>query len=166
MSVSVAPPTFSWATPPASLASRSCSFSRSYSLSVLLDFAADHSQRPSTAFLSPAPSVIVVFSASILTFLHRPRSAELDVFELNAKVLEDRLAAGQGGDVFEHGFAAVAVARRLDGTDLQDALELVEHQGRQRLAFDIFRDDEQRLFLLGDSSSSGIRLRTLVTLSS
>ena len=102
------------------------------------------------AFLSPAPSVIVVFSASILTFLARPRSRELDVLELDAQVLEDRLAAGQDGDVFEHGLAAVAVARGLDGAHLQDALELVEHQRRQGLAFDVLGDDEQRLFLLGD----------------
>ena len=105
---------------------------------------------------------MVVFSASILTFLARPRSRELDVLELDAQVLEDRLAAGQDGDVFEHGLAAVAVAGRLDRAHLQDALELVEHQRRQRLAFDVLGDDEQRLFLLARSvSSSGIRFLAL-----
>ena len=102
------------------------------------------------AFLSPAPSVMVVFSASILTFLARPRSRQLDVLQLDAQVLEDRLAAGQGGDVFQHGLAAIAVARGLDGADLQDALELVDHQRGQGIAFDVLGDDEQRLFLLGN----------------
>ena len=102
------------------------------------------------AFLSPAPSVIVVFSASILTFLARPRSVELDVLELDAEVLEDRLAAGESRDVFEHRLAAIAVARRLHRAHLQDALELVDDQRRQGFAFDVLGDDEQRLFLLGD----------------
>ena len=39
---------------------------------------------------------------------------ELDVFELDAEVFEDRPAAGQHRDVFEHGLAAIAVARGLD----------------------------------------------------
>src|SRR5712691_3083824 len=39
---------------------------------------------------------------------------ELEVLELDAEVLGDRLAAGQDRDVFQHGLAAVAVARRLD----------------------------------------------------
>ena len=36
---------------------------------------------------------------------------EADVLQLDAQRLEDRLAAGQDGDVLEHGLAAVAVAR-------------------------------------------------------
>ena len=150
ISVSVAAPTLTWATPPASLASRSCSFSRSYSLSVVLDLAADH--------LDPALDGLLVAGAFgdgrvlgvDLDLLGPAQVAELDVLELDAQVLEDGLAAGQGGDVFEHGLAAVAVARRLDRADLEDALELVEHQGRQGVAFDVLGDDEQRLFLLGD----------------
>ena len=94
---------------------------------------------------------MVVFSASTLTFLARPRSSELDFFAASMpQVLEDRLAAGQDRDVFQHRLAAVAVAGRLDGADLQDALELVEHQSGQRLALDVLGDDEQRLLLLGD----------------
>jgi hypothetical protein len=44
---------------------------------------------------------------------------ELDVLELDAEILADHLAAGEDGDVLEHGLAAVAEARRLDGADLQ-----------------------------------------------
>ena len=71
--------------------------------------------RPWMSAFLPAPSMIVVLSLSILTFLARPRSVERDVFQLDAEVLEDGLAAGQDGDVFEHGLAAIAVAGRLDG---------------------------------------------------
>ena len=58
--------------------------------------------------------MIVVLSLSIVTFLAWPRSSQADVLELDAQVLEDRLAAGQDGDVLEHGLAAVAVAGGLD----------------------------------------------------
>ena len=57
-----------------------------------------------------------VLSLSILTFLQRPRSLSLNVFELDAEVLEDGLAAGQNGDVLQHGLAAIAVAGGLDGS--------------------------------------------------
>jgi transposase len=39
---------------------------------------------------------------------------------------------------------------RLDRTDLQHALQPVDHQRRQGLAFDVFGDDQQRLAHLGD----------------
>ena len=75
---------------------------------------------------------------------------ELDVLEVDAQVLEDRLAAGQDGDVAEHGLAAIAVAGGLDGRDLEDAAQLVDDQGRQRLALDVLGDDQERLVGLGD----------------
>ena len=43
---------------------------------------------------------------------------ERDAFELDAQVFEDRLAAGQDGDVFEHGLAAIAVAGALTAQHL------------------------------------------------
>ena len=49
------------------------------------------------------------------------------------------------GDVFEHRLAAVAKARRLDGSNLQAAAQLVDDQRRKRLAFNVLRDDQQRL---------------------
>ena len=70
---------------------------------------------------------------------------ERDVLELDAEVFGDQLAAGEDGDVFEHGLAAVAEARRLDGRDLEAAAQLVDDERGQRLAFDVLGDDEQRL---------------------
>ncbi len=69
---------------------------------------------------------------------------ERHVLELDAEVLGDRLAAGQDGDVLEHGLAAVAEARRLDGRDLQAAAQLVDDERRQRLALDLLGDDQER----------------------
>ncbi len=39
----------------------------------------------------------------------------LDVLELDAEIFGDHLAAGEDRDVLEHGLAAVAEARGLDG---------------------------------------------------
>ena len=69
ISVSVAAPTLIWAMPPASLASRSWSFSRSYSLSVVVISLRIISARPLISSDEPAPSTIVVFSLSIVTLL-------------------------------------------------------------------------------------------------
>jgi hypothetical protein len=77
-------------------------------------------------------------------FLGGAEHVERDVFELDAEIFGDDLAAGQDRDVLEHGLAAVAEARRLDGSDLQAAAQLVDDERRQRLAFDVFSDDEQR----------------------
>src|SRR5262249_19722133 len=46
-----------------------------------------------------------------------------DALELHAELVGDQLAAGQDRDVLQHGLAAVAEARRLDGRDLQAAAE-------------------------------------------
>ena len=50
----------------------------------------------------------------------------------------------------QHGLAAIAEARRLDRADVQHAAQLVDDQGRQRLALDVLGDDQQRLGRLGD----------------
>ena len=62
----------------------------------------------------------------------------------------DNGAAGQDGDVFQHGLAPIAEARSLDGNGLQDATDVVHDQGCQRFAIDIFSDDQQRTAGLGD----------------
>ncbi len=72
------------------------------------------------------------------------------VLELDAEILGDDLAAGQNGDVLQHGLTAVAEAGRLDGSDLQAAAELVDHERGERLALDILRDHEKRLARLHD----------------
>ena len=80
----------------------------------------------------------------------RPSCSSVEVFELQAQVLADHRAAGQHGDVAEHGLAAIAEAGRLDRADVEHAAELVDDQGRQRLALDVLGDDQQRLARLGD----------------
>ena len=61
------------------------------------------------------------------------------------EVLADRLAAGEDRDIFEHGLAAVAEARSLYGRNLQAAAQLVDDEGRERFAFDILGDNQERL---------------------
>ena len=87
--------------------------------------------------------MIVVFSLSIRTRLALPSICSGDVLELDAEVLGDHRAAGQDRDVFEHRLAAIAEARRLDRRDLEAAAQLVDDQGRQRLALDVLGDDER-----------------------
>src|SRR6266487_2993520 len=80
---------------------------------------------------------------------------KLHVLELDAEVFSDGLAAGEGGDVFEHSLTAVAKARGLDGGALQRAAELVHHEGREGFAFDVFRDDQEGLAHLGGLLEQG-----------
>src|SRR5439155_590400 len=69
---------------------------------------------------------------------------EFEVLELDPEVFRDRLASGHGRDVLEHGLAAITEARRLDGADGERPAELVDDQGRQRLAFQVLGDDQKR----------------------
>ena len=68
----------------------------------------------------------------------RPSSSEID------------RRAGERRDVLEHLFAAVAEARRLDRNGRERAAQLVDDERRERFAFDVFGDDEQRLLHLND----------------
>src|ERR1700736_311891 len=74
----------------------------------------------------------------------------LDVLQLDAQVFGDGLAAGEGGNVLQHSFAAIAKAGSLCGRDLQRAPQFVDHERSQGLAFDVFGHDQQRLAALGD----------------
>ncbi len=71
--------------------------------------------RPLMSLVLPAPSMIVVLSLSIADLLGPAELGQLDVLEVDAQLLDDRLAAGDDGDVLEHGLAAIAEARGLDG---------------------------------------------------
>src|SRR5690606_37083673 len=75
---------------------------------------------------------------------------KLNVLQLDPQVLEDRLTAAHDGDILHHRLAAIAVARSLDGSDLEGAPQLVDHQRREGFAFDVFGDDQQRLAALHD----------------
>src|SRR2546428_545292 len=79
-----------------------------------------------------------------------PEVLELDVLELDSEILGDRLAAGQGRDVLEHGLPAVAEARGLHRGAVQRPAQLVHDQGRQRLALDVLGNDEEGLAGPGD----------------
>src|SRR5215216_3919083 len=70
---------------------------------------------------------------------------ERHVLHLDAEVFRDRLTAGQHGDVLQHRLAAIAEARGLDGGNLEAATQTVDDEGGEGFAFDVFRDDDQRL---------------------
>src|SRR5690606_36307371 len=72
-------------------------------------------------------------------------------FQRQADFFGDHGTAGVDGDVLQHGLATVAEARCLDGSDLDDAAHVVDHQGSQRFAFHVFSDDQQRTAGLGNS---------------
>ena len=57
---------------------------------------------------------------------------------------------GDGGDVLQHGLAAIAEAWSLDGSDLEATAQLVDDKRCQGLAFDILGDDDQRFAGLHD----------------
>src|SRR4030088_1983226 len=76
---------------------------------------------------------------------------EGDVLELDAEIFRDRLTAGQNCDVLQHGLAAIAEARSLDGRDLEAAAQAVDDEGGKGFAFDVLGDDHERLAGLHDS---------------
>ncbi len=67
-------------------------------------------------------------------------------------------------DVLEHRLATISVARGLDGTDLEDAAELVDDERRERLAGHVLGDDEQRLLGRHDLLEEGDELGDAVDL--
>ena len=107
--------------------------------------------RPLMSDFLPAPSMIVVFSLRDLDLLGFAEVVHRGLLERQADFLGDDLAARQDRDVLQHGLTAIAEARRLDGRDLDDAADVVDDERRERLAFDVFRDDQQRPARLGDA---------------
>src|SRR6266550_3245814 len=73
---------------------------------------------------------------------------ERDVLHLDAEIFRDRLTAGQHCDVLQHGLAAIAEARSLDGGNLEAATQTVDDEGGESFTFDVFRDDDERLAAL------------------
>ena len=76
--------------------------------------------------------------------------SELDGVEGDAEILEDRLTAGQNGQIAHDRLATVTVAGGLHGHRLDDAAEFVDNQRSQRLPLNILSDDHQRLARLAD----------------
>ena len=87
---------------------------------------------------------MVVFSLSMVTRLAVPRSSSLMFSSLMPRSSLIRRAAGQHRDVFQHRLATIAEARRFHRADLQRAAQFVHDQGRERFAFHVLGDDEER----------------------
>ena len=83
-----------------------------------------------------------VFLADV-DLLGRTQLFQRGFFETQANFFGDHCRAGQHSDVFQHGFAAVTEARRLNGCNFDDAADGVDHQGGQGFAFNVFSDDQQ-----------------------
>ena len=150
ISVSVAAPTLTTATPPASFASRSWSFSRSKSESVFSISFLIWLMRP---LMASRVTGAVDDRGRVLRDHHAAGAAELRelrVLELEAHLLGDHLAAREDRDVLEHPLAAVAEARRLDRDAREGAAELVDDERGERLALHVLGDDEDRLAGLDD----------------
>ena len=150
ISVSVAAPTLTTATPPDSFARRSWSFSRSKSESVVSISALICLIR---ALIASDVAGAVDDRGRVLVDDDLAGAAELRelrVLELEPHLLGDHLAAGEDRDVLEHPLAAVAEARRLDGDGLERAAQLVDDDRRERLALDVLGHDQQRLAGLDD----------------
>ena len=73
-----------------------------------------------------------------------------DVLELDAEFFHDRLTADNDAEILKQFLTTIAEARSLDGTDLDDATELVHDESRECFAIDILSDDEKALAALGD----------------
>ena len=146
----MAAPTLMTATPPDSLASRSSSFSRSQSESVASISARSCALRPVDGLLGAAAvddhgAVLVDDDAA-----GGAEHVEADLAQHQTDVGVDDLTAGDDREVVEERLAAVTEERRLDRDGLERLADRVDHQRRQRLALDVFGDDQQRLAGLGD----------------
>src|SRR5690606_37003468 len=64
-------------------------------------------------------------------------------FQAHADFFADHGTAGEDGDVLQHGLATVTEAGRLDGNNLDDTAHVVDYQGSQRFAFNVFGNDHQ-----------------------
>src|SRR5467141_4538210 len=70
---------------------------------------------------------------------------ERDALELDAEIFGDCVTAVQNRDVLQHRLAAIAEARSLDGGNLEAATQTVDDEGGESFAFDVFRDDDERI---------------------
>src|SRR5690606_24866525 len=78
-----------------------------------------------------------------------------NALQLQADLLGDHGAAGEDGDVLEHGLAALSESRSLDGHGLEGAADLVDDQGGESLALEVLGDHDDRLAGLHDLLENG-----------
>ena len=77
------------------------------------------------------------------------------VLQIHAQLAGHDHAAGQGRDVGHHVLALVAVAGSLDADAVEGAAQLVQHEGGERVALDVLRDNEKGLAHLHDALEQG-----------
>ncbi len=65
-------------------------------------------------------------------------------FQLHTDLFRDHGTASQSCDILQHGFTTIAEARCFNRSHFHDATHGVNHQSRQRFAFNVFSDDNQR----------------------
>ena len=87
--------------------------------------------------------------------LGRTQFLERGLVERQTLVLADHHTTSQHGDILQHGLAAVAEARSLDGADLQASTQTVDNQRGESLRIDILGDHQQRTATLGSRLQDG-----------
>ncbi len=65
-------------------------------------------------------------------------------FQLHTDLFRDYGTAGQDSDILQHGFTTIAEARCFHRSNFNDTAHGVHYQGRQRFAFNVFSNDQQR----------------------
>src|SRR6185437_3886052 len=73
----------------------------------------------------------------------RTQVGEVSAFQFVTLLFADHDTFGEDRDVLQHFFAAVTEAGSLDGSDLDGATQLVDNEGSERFAFEVFSDDHQ-----------------------
>ena len=63
----------------------------------------------------------------MMIFSAVPKLVNFDVLQFDAQIFAQELAAREGGDVFQHRFATVAKAGRLDSSHVEDAANAVDN---------------------------------------
>src|SRR5439155_739927 len=93
-----------------------------------------------------------------LDLLRPAKIGQLHILELDTQVLEDGLASGEDSNVLEHGLAAIAIARGLDGSALERAAQLVDDQRGQRFAFDFLGNNQNGFAGIEDAFENGYQV--------
>ena len=70
-------------------------------------------------------------------------------FQAHPDFLRNDLTASQNRDILQHGFAPITKTWCLDRANLDDATDVVDHQGCQGFAIDVLRNHQQRTAGLG-----------------
>jgi hypothetical protein len=130
------------ATPPASLAKRSCNFLAIVVRSGFLDLTSDLFNPSLNIF---GRSFALNDRRIFLVDGHPLRLAEIfqrNVFKLDPKVLGKTTTTGEDRDVLQRRFAPVAEAGSFHGGHLEGAPQLVYHERRESFALDVLSDNE------------------------